>query len=219
MNDQYSKYADDIEDFLSGSMDPEREKAFREALENNDALSEAFTFRTNVAQYWNEEKKYSDTKDRVRHIMASQKRSSKFQLRYLYLAASVLLLLGVSLVLWRTVAPGGSLQEFAASKDSAKQQEQTVTISKQPEKASLYAALKKYALKDTLALVRQTEWPDSVTLVVMNMDENTEVGSYVMQATTDTLFIPLNQYMPGSFRWTMTGEAISGVFIIDATKQ
>lgn len=220
MNNQYHKYADDLEDFLSGLMDREREKAFKKAIETNDALSEAFKFRTHMARFWNQERKYSDTKRRVKKIMASQKRASKNRLRVFYLAASVLLLFGVSTWLWRTPAPGKSLQEFADSKDSSKQEEQSLSVSKQPEKASLYMAPAEYSPMDSLLFIRQDAWPDSGTLWIMHAEMKSETaGSYGICATMDTLVIPLMQYKPGTYVWEIEGKGPSGSFLIHPTNK
>lgn len=219
MNDQYSKYADDIEDFLSGNMNPEREKTFKEALENNAALSEAYRFRTIMANYWNEEKYYSDTKERVRSIVTSQKHSSRIYMRYLYLAASVLVLTAVSVLLWQSIAPDNSSQEYAVSNDSSKSGEQPFSISKQPEKASLYMAPVEYSPMDSLILIRKTTWPDSGTLLIMLTDEEDQTkDSYTFDTTEDTLIIPLKYYKPGTYKWEIKGENLFGSFILKNNK-
>lgn len=214
MKNQDNQYTDYIEDFLSGKLSAEEEEAFRIALESNPVLEEAFRFRTKIAQYWNEEEKYSATKDRVKAIMASHKRPSVFKVKHFYLAASVVLLIGVSVVLWRVISPDNSIKDFASLADSTDQHKQPVSVLEQPERGSLYMVNEEYTTQDSLILTRMSDWPESGRLVIAPEGEQAVIESYAIDESTDSLIVQLNHFTPGTYQWTIRGKDICGIFTV-----
>jgi hypothetical protein len=214
MEKQENQYTDYIEDFLSGKLSAGEEEVFKRALESNPELAAAYRFRARIAQYWNEEEKYRATKNRVKDIIAAQKRNSGFQLRYFYIAASVILLIGVSAVLWRVVSPDNPRRDFASSVDTADQKKNTISVLEQPERASLYEAPEVYTAQDSLVITRKPDWPVSGVLTISHMEQQAVIDTYTVEEIADSLTIQLRPFEPGTYQWTIEGRDISGFFSV-----
>ena len=86
-----------IEDFISGKLSPKEEKIFSERLTKEENLAKKYHFRIKISKYWIEEDSYETVKKHVKEILKKELNRGKNIATYLYAAASVVILIGITI--------------------------------------------------------------------------------------------------------------------------
>ena len=201
-----------IEDFISGILSPKEEKEFRERLEKDNTLLEEYNFRTKIKKYWNDAETYSTTKDEIKQVISFEKRKRNNRLVW-SIAASVVILFGISVLIYPKLnvnEPG-----FAEMKtDSVTQNETPLHIEKQPEKGNLYTLPLTFSPKDTLLIIRKSDFPISGSVSIIEQENHKEIFEMDFSQRTDSILIPLSGIAPGDYQWKINGTSYSGDFRI-----
>lgn len=139
------KYFDWIENYLDGTLSPEEREEFEKALEVDKALAEDFTQRKKISEYWNLAGEYQNTKKNIQKIIREEKPRKLQTNKYLLIAASVVVLFGITWVIWNSATKNGpdEIEDFAVQQDTivtdstARQQIQSLDYIKIDPKASI----------------------------------------------------------------------------------
>ena len=204
-----------IENFISGNLSPEEERKFRERLETDIKFSKAYDFRIRIAKYWSEAELYDTTKRHVKnHLNLEQKRNKKF-LTFLYAAASVVILIGFTIIYTQKSKHGPSERILTDSKkDTFSSFISPFSTHVQPEKGKQYITTLEYTNHDTLIIKRTKDFRETEIIDIRSMVDNSMIGEYVLASGIDSLLIPLQGIQPGNYQWEIAGTSYSGKFLI-----
>ncbi len=201
-----------IEDFISGILSPEEEKRFRERLEKDTGLAKEYKFRTKIKKYWNDAETYSTTKDKIKHVIAFEKKKKSNRLVW-SIAASVAILIGISALIY----PQLNIKESSlvdTKSDPVVPRGTPLYIEQQPEKGKLYTLPLTFTTKDTLLIRRKPDFPDSGTVSLIEQENHKEIFRMEYSREIDSILIPLSRITPGNYQWTINGTMYSGSFRI-----
>jgi len=204
-----------IEDYISGKLSIDEEKKFMERLETDESLAKAYLFRTKMAQYWNEAELYEKTKRKVNEIITTDRRSKKINLSFLYIAASIIVLIGISFFILQYQKQGAIDKKLAdMENDTSAGNVSSLSINKQPEKGSLYIVPPEYTNRDTLTIRRIKDFKGANKIYIKRSADSIIVKEYIIEPGTDSVLIPLKEMQPGNYQWVLDGTEFSGSFII-----
>lgn len=204
-----------IENFISGNLSPEEEKKFRERLGTDIKFSKAYDFRIRIAKYWNEAALYDTTKRHVKnHLNLDQKRNKKL-LTFFYAAASVVILIGFTVIYTQKSKHGSSERILTDSKkDTSSSFISPFSTHVQPEKGTQYIIPLEYTSHDTLIIKRTINLRGTKKIYIRSMVDNSMKREYVLVSGIDSLLIPLQGIQPGNYQWVIAGTSYSGKFLI-----
>ncbi|MBN1187358.1 MAG: hypothetical protein JXB49_34095 [Bacteroidales bacterium] len=204
-----------IEDFISGNLSPEEEKIFRGRLEKEENLARAYRFRSKMAKYWNEADSYETTKEKIKEILKKEQFKKKRLVTYLYAAASVVILIGLTFFFVQQQKQGSLDHKLTnIENDTSASTISSLSINKQPEKGSQFVIPPEYTQHDTLIIQRNKDFMDSETIYIKRTTDTAIIKEYVLRSGEDSLLIPLKEIQPGNYQWILIGSKLSGSFII-----
>jgi len=205
-----------IEDFISGNLSPEEEKKFRERLDAETNLAKAYRFRTKIAQYWNEAESYEITKSQVKELMKKERNRRKKFVTFLYAAASLVILIGISFFYFQQIKHGASYNKLTdIGKDTTSDTVSPLSTNTQPEKGTQYVIPIEYTINDTLIIKRTQNFKDSEKIRIECVTDNKVFREYVLETGINSLSVPLKGLQSGRYRWVIVGTIYSGDFIIN----
>lgn len=204
-----------IEDFISGNLSPDEDKKFRERLDTETNLANAYRFRTKIAYYWNEVESYETTNEHVKELLKQERNRKKKYVAYFYAAASIVILIGSSIFFFRQPKEGSSDNRLTLSyKDTSTESFLPLSINKQPEKGTLFVVPPEYTVLDTIIILRTKDFHDKEKILIRRTTDSTIVKEFILEMYKDILHIPLNELQPGNYYWIIDGSSFSGSFII-----
>jgi len=204
-----------IENFISGNLSPDEDKKFRERLAKETNLAKAYDFRTKIAKYWNEAESYKTTKRQINELFKREQNAKKKFITFIYAAASVVILIGISIFYLQQTKHGTSDYKLTnIGKDTSSITISPLSTNIQPEKSTLYINTPEYSSNDTLIIQRAKDFKNIEKILIKRVDGNNILKEYVLAAKVDSLLIPMKGLQPGSYQWIIIGTEYSGNFII-----
>lgn len=204
-----------IENFISGNLSTEDERKFRERLETDIKFAKAYNYRIRIAKYWSEAELYNTTRRHVKtHLKLEQKRNKKF-LTLLYAAASVVILIGFTVIYTQKTKHSPSERILTESKkDTSSSFISPLSTHVQPEKGTQYIVPLEFTSHDTLIIKRTKDFRETEKIDIRSMVDNSMIREYVLALGIDSLLIPLQGIQPGNYQWVIVGTSYSGKFLI-----
>ncbi len=204
-----------IEDFISGNLSPEEKKIFRKRLNEEKKLTKVYHFRSKIAKYWNEADSYETTKEHVKEIFKREQSKKKKFVTYLYAAASVVILIGITFFFIQQPKRDSFDNRLTnVENDTSTSTISSLSINKQPEKGSQFVIPPEYTPHDTLIIQRTKDFKDNGKVYIKRTADTAIVKEYVLKPGEDSLLIPLKEIEPGNYQWILFGSKFSGSFII-----
>jgi len=204
-----------IEDFISGKLSTEEEQKFRKRLKTEQELEKAYRFRLKIAQFWNEAETYEETKKQVKTLLSHEKGKRKRFTTVYYIAASVVILIGVAVFYMNRSRQTSQENIYAISENDTSQNNPVMLeTDEQPQKGSLYSIPPEYTIYDTLIIHRLKDMQDTGRLYIEYVSDHEIIKEYQFTPGMDSIQIPLTEFQPGDYRWVLTGTSFSGNFTI-----
>jgi len=202
-----------IEDFISGHLSPDENKKFRERLNIDKNLANAYRFRTKIAQYWNDVELYEITKRHVKEVFKKENNRKKKSVTFFYAAASVIVLIGISIFYLQQIKHTNSNNILTdTGKDTSSVS--TLSTNTQPEKGTQYIIPPQYTNQDSLIIYRTKDFKEAEKIHIVNTVNEKVLKEYSLEAGADSILITLKGLKIGSYRWIIVGTTFSGNFKI-----
>jgi hypothetical protein len=120
-----------IERYLEGALDKQERIDFESRLEKDKQLRTELEEIRQIQELWGDAGEYEKTREMVSQILVQERNSSgSFNSRIIYIAASIVLLIGISFFAYQKLKTPSPATNLMASHDTVQQQEKTFELKK-----------------------------------------------------------------------------------------
>jgi hypothetical protein len=212
--DDNKQYIDLIERYLSGEMLLEEAAQFEEKLRADKELLHLYNFRVKMKKVWNSAEEYESIKNIVSEVAKEENGLRKYSMKFLYVAASIALLIGIYFAIDRRG------ERYAHNKNASDTLLVVPQIKVPENKGNEFVYTQKLIspLDRTIDINSEIyfKWEsglsDSVNLRIFIKDR--EIRSEKVLLSDKKFTMPAMSLTAGEYTWSVDGIGGRGIFVI-----